>query len=72
MSDVPLNETCACGDVCWHKLVTEQTVWCRRCGALRLIVEPRWRIPLDRAGELAHTVPEEEPTRPGTPDAMKR
>jgi hypothetical protein len=50
-------------------------LWCRKCGAVRVIFEPRWQIPLDRAGEIARSVPldddGEKPTNPGTPRAKK-
>jgi len=74
VSDVPLNETCTCGIGDWHKMVTERVLWCRRCGALRLITERRWRIPLDRVGDLpsSASIPEEPATIPGTPDAKRR
>lgn len=50
-------------------------LWCRKCGAVRVIFEKRWQIPLDRAGEVARSVPldsdEERPTNPGTPKAKR-
>lgn len=51
-------------------------LWCRKCGSVRVIFEARWQIPLDRAGEIARSVPldgddEEKPTNPGTPRAKK-
>jgi hypothetical protein len=50
-------------------------LWCKKCGAVRVIFETRWQIPLDRAGEIARSVPldgdEERPTNPGTPKAKR-
>jgi len=75
MANVPLSETCACGGSYWHAMMG-QAVWCRRCGCLRLIFERYWRVPLDRAPEMAAAVirefDEELPTSPGTPTAKKR
>lgn len=81
MSDVPLADTCVCGVPYWHRFVgtTEgaraesKFLWCRKCGAVRVIFEQRWQIPLDRAGEIASSdVPNDErPTRPGTPRAKR-
>jgi hypothetical protein len=64
--DVPLSEVCVCGTADWHAVV-DRVVWCRRCGCVRVAVEPHWRVPLDRAGELSSsvTVDEDVPTRPG-------
>ena len=48
--DVLTAETCLCGSPHWHKLVHEKVVWCKRCGAVRVIYhETLWYIPLDRA-----------------------
>lgn len=59
------SETCVCGSVHWHSLVSKDVVWCRRCGAARTIFGGLWMIPLDRAGEVSLTKGEEEiPTRP--------
>jgi hypothetical protein len=49
-------------------------LWCKRCGAIRAAFETHWQIPLDRAGDVAHSVAletDENPTRPGTPDAKR-
>jgi len=69
----PEAETCVCGAAAWHTMVEGKILWCKRCGALRNVFQTRWRIPLDRAGELARSteIPEEEPTRPGTPHAKE-
>jgi hypothetical protein len=93
MSDVPIADTCACGSSHWHKFVAPSDVaarggsgsmsaatpflWCRKCGSLRFMFDAHWQIPLDRAGEIARSVPfsaetEEPPTSPGTPEAKKR
>ena len=90
MSDVPLADTCVCGVSYWHRaaggaetvvrpgvsgnLEASRFLWCRKCGSIRAIFEQHWQIPLDRAGDLARSVPldsDERPTRPGTPDAKK-
>jgi hypothetical protein len=81
-SDVPVADTCVCGATNWHKLVggtdTEpsRVLWCRRCGAIRLIFEEQWQIPLDRAGDMPRSLPhppsdDERPTDPGTPVAKR-
>ncbi len=92
MSDTPLADTCACGAAHWHKFVapSEKAVregsgsmsaattflWCRKCGALRFMFDPHWQIPLDRAGDIARSVPisdgpKEPKTNPGTPGAKR-
>lgn len=72
-ADSPTADTCLCGGTHWHTLVDKNYVWCRRCGAWRRLFEGRWLIPLDRAGELARSVPQgdESPTSPGTPGAKR-
>jgi hypothetical protein len=75
MPEVPRSEVCLCGGSLWHAMV-DRVLWCRRCGALRLVFEKYWMIPLDRAGELSSTVVmvdggDEPTTSPGTPDAKK-
>lgn len=75
MPDTLLSETCVCGGDHWH-VMADRAIWCRRCGCLRLIFEKNWRVPLDRAGDLAamtNVIDEREdpPTLPGTPDAKK-
>ena len=74
MPDVLLSETCVCGSDHWHAMMG-RVLWCRRCGCLRLASHQYWRVPLDRAGDLSATAvavdEDEEPTRPGTPDAKK-
>lgn len=70
----PENATCVCGLSHWHKMIEEAKIfWCQRCGAIRAVFQEQWKIPLDRVGELARStaIPEEEPTRPGTPEAKK-
>jgi hypothetical protein len=52
-------------------MIGEKTLWCQRCGSIRRIFQTGWKIPLDRVGDIARSVliPEEEPTKPGTPGA---
>jgi len=55
-------------------LEASRFLWCRKCGAIRAVFESHWQIPLDRAGDVPHSVPletDEVPTRPGTPGAKK-
>lgn len=70
MSDVPLSEVCVCGGAAWHRMI-DSVVWCRKCGAMRLISEKYWRVPLDRAGDLSATVVIIESETP-TPRAQLR
>ncbi len=90
MSDVPLADTCVCGVSHWHRpagpanplssgssssLPAVRAIWCKKCGSIRAIFESHWQIPLDRAGEIARSVPldsDEQPTSPGTPTAKKK
>lgn len=56
-------------------LEASRFLWCSRCGAIRAVFERRWQIPLDRAGDVAHSVPldrDERPTRPGTPASKRK
>jgi hypothetical protein len=48
-------------------------LWCRRCGCIRALFEDKWSVPLDRVGDIARSVsvPDEEPTKPGTPKAKR-
>lgn len=72
MASVTLGEACLCGSAHWHAMVGN-AVWCRRCGSLRPSTSRYWRVPLDRAGELARAVivegggEEEPPTKPRLP-----
>jgi hypothetical protein len=77
MPESPLSEICVCGVTLWHTMV-DRVIWCRKCGALRMLRKRRWMIPLDRAGDLdlSSTAtgpdPDKEPkTDPGTPHAKK-
>lgn len=65
----PENPTCVCGSTHWHKMVEAKLLWCQRCGSIRAMFQNAWKIPLDRVGDLARSVPsdEEPPTQPGTP-----
>jgi hypothetical protein len=93
MPDVPLADTCVCGVPHWHKFIAPSEklakggsgsmsaatpfLWCRKCGCLRFMLESHWQVPLDRAGDVAHSVPlseepDEPPTSPGTPGAKGR
>lgn len=72
--DVLLADTCVCGSTHWHKIIDHVCVWCRRCGAIRLMFQSKWMVPLDRAGEIPRStegLPEEPPTMPGTPGARR-
>ncbi len=76
MPEAPLSETCVCGGPQWHVMI-ERALWCRRCGCIRLIFEHFWKVPLDRAGDVAATLrpigdEDEPPTNPGTPTAKSR
>ncbi len=56
-------------------LEASRFLWCRKCGSIRAIFDSHWQIPLDRAGDIARSVPlesEEAPTNPGTPEAKKK
>ena len=72
----PLSEVCLCGSEHWHSMIGD-VVWCRRCGCLRPTHGRYWRVPLDRAGEVAWVTivedgtDEEPPTQPGTPAAKR-
>jgi hypothetical protein len=73
-TDTPTADTCVCGSPYWHKMVDTAFIWCRRCGALRRVFESVWQIPLDRAGDIASSVPkgdDETPTAPGVPRAKR-
>lgn len=91
MSDVPLADTCVCGVTSWHRpvgpahgspssgssatLTAARALWCRKCGSVRFMFDDHWQIPLDRAGDVARSVPlssDEQPTNPGTPTAKKK
>jgi len=55
-------------------LEASRFLWCRKCGSIRAVFDSHWQIPLDRAGDVSRSVPlesDENPTRPGTPDAKK-
>jgi hypothetical protein len=55
-------------------LEASRFLWCSKCGAIRAIFDSHWQIPLDRAGDIARSVPldsDENPTKPGTPDAKR-
>jgi hypothetical protein len=66
-ADTPLADTCVCGSSAWHKHLNERVLWCRNCGAARLIFEPHWQIPLSRAGDVPPPTfdADETPTKPG-------
>lgn len=69
LPDGPENPTCVCGSPHWHKMVEQKMLWCQRCGAIRAMFQDKWKIPLDRVGDLARSVKDDEepPTQPGTP-----
>jgi len=73
-SDVPLSEVCVCGGTKWHQMI-DRVMWCRRCGCVRQFMSRKWRVPLDRAGELPTAdlvgADDEAKTDPGTPEAKK-
>lgn len=83
MPEVPIADTCACGVDDWHVAVRSahhpsraptHALWCKRCGAVRVVGEPHWQVPLDRAGDVARSVPldsDEAPTAPGTPRSKR-
>jgi hypothetical protein len=55
-------------------LEASRLLWCRKCGAIRAIFDSHWQIPLDRAGDVARSVPldsDDHPTHPGTPNAKR-
>jgi hypothetical protein len=47
--------------------LNERVLWCRNCGAARLIFDPHWQIPLSRAGDVPPPTfdADETPTKPG-------
>lgn len=66
-ADTPLADTCVCGSAAWHKHLHERVLWCRKCGAARIIFDPHWQIPIDRAGDVPPATfdADEIPTKPG-------
>lgn len=75
MPEAPHSDVCLCGGRQWHTMF-DRVLWCRRCGCLKFLFDNFWLVPLDRAGELASSIPEpvaekEPPTDPGTPVAKK-
>lgn len=69
----PESDTCVCGSTHWHAMKGPKILWCRRCGCIRALFEDKWSVPLDRVGDIARSVsvPDEEPTKPGTPKAKR-
>ena len=70
----PESSTCVCGSTHWHKMVETRLLWCQRCGCLRGMFQSKWKVPLDRVGDIAQSTEmaeEEMPTRPGTPQAKE-
>jgi hypothetical protein len=52
-------------------IVDTKILWCHKCGAVREMFQNKWTIPLDRVGDIARSVQndEEPPTLPGTPQS---